>query len=94
MEYGGHRYGLSREAIESVAREGLACCVHMELEVEYCFHGRYRSVGNQLEQTLLLLCTCKKYTNHEDNKIKKKSFGANTFHDIYEINHSSLIIYK
>lgn len=26
-------YGLSRDAIEDVAREGLACCVHMELEV-------------------------------------------------------------
>lgn len=35
MQYGGHWYGLSREAIEGVAREGLACCVHMELEVEY-----------------------------------------------------------
>lgn len=33
MQYGGHRYGLSRDAIEDVAREGLACCVHMELEV-------------------------------------------------------------
>ncbi|XP_053506483.1 leucine-rich repeat and guanylate kinase domain-containing protein isoform X2 [Ictalurus furcatus] len=31
-QYGGHWYGLSREAIESMAREGLACCVHMELE--------------------------------------------------------------
>ncbi|XP_062851461.1 leucine-rich repeat and guanylate kinase domain-containing protein isoform X2 [Trichomycterus rosablanca] len=32
MQYGDHWYGLSREAIERVAREGLACCVHMELE--------------------------------------------------------------
>ncbi|KAM6984914.1 leucine-rich repeat and guanylate kinase domain-containing protein [Aplochiton taeniatus] len=32
MHYGGHRYGLSRSSIEEVAREGLACCVHMELE--------------------------------------------------------------
>ncbi|XP_054608724.1 leucine-rich repeat and guanylate kinase domain-containing protein isoform X2 [Dunckerocampus dactyliophorus] len=32
VQYGGHRYGLSRDAIEDVAREGLACCVHMELE--------------------------------------------------------------
>lgn len=31
--YGGHRYGLTRDAIEAVATEGLACCVHMELEV-------------------------------------------------------------
>ncbi|RVE56713.1 hypothetical protein OJAV_G00224130 [Oryzias javanicus] len=32
MEYRGHRFGLSRETIEGAAREGLACCVHMELE--------------------------------------------------------------
>ncbi|KAJ8394299.1 hypothetical protein AAFF_G00047060 [Aldrovandia affinis] len=32
IQYAGHWYGLSREAIEGVAREGLACCVHMELE--------------------------------------------------------------
>lgn len=41
MQYGGHWYGLSRESIEHVAREGLACCVHMELEVwhqENMFH--------------------------------------------------------
>lgn len=35
MQYGGHWYGLSRETIERVAREGFACCVHMELEVQY-----------------------------------------------------------
>ncbi|XP_061617514.1 leucine-rich repeat and guanylate kinase domain-containing protein [Phyllopteryx taeniolatus] len=32
VQYGGHKYGLSRDAIEDVAREGLACCVQMELE--------------------------------------------------------------
>ncbi|KAG8440071.1 hypothetical protein GDO86_006024 [Hymenochirus boettgeri] len=32
MKYSGHYYGLSREAVESVAREGLACCTHMEIE--------------------------------------------------------------
>ncbi|KAM4615652.1 LOW QUALITY PROTEIN: leucine-rich repeat and guanylate kinase domain-containing protein [Polymixia lowei] len=32
VQYGGHRYGLSRDVVEDVAREGLACCVHMELE--------------------------------------------------------------
>ncbi|KAM4678023.1 leucine-rich repeat and guanylate kinase domain-containing protein [Discoglossus pictus] len=32
MNYSGHYYGLSREAVESVAREGLACCTHMEIE--------------------------------------------------------------
>lgn len=35
-------YGLSRDAIEDVAREGLACCVHMELEVRV--EGRERVV--------------------------------------------------
>lgn len=33
VQYGGHRYGLTRDAVEDVARDGLACCVHMELEV-------------------------------------------------------------
>uniref|UniRef100_A0AAV2IVF1 Guanylate kinase-like domain-containing protein n=1 Tax=Knipowitschia caucasica TaxID=637954 RepID=A0AAV2IVF1_KNICA len=32
VTYAGHRYGLTRDAVEEVAREGLACCVHMELE--------------------------------------------------------------
>uniref|UniRef100_A0A672ZXZ2 Leucine-rich repeats and guanylate kinase domain containing n=1 Tax=Sphaeramia orbicularis TaxID=375764 RepID=A0A672ZXZ2_9TELE len=32
VQYGGHSYGLTRDAIEDVAKEGLACCVHMELE--------------------------------------------------------------
>ncbi|XP_061663318.1 leucine-rich repeat and guanylate kinase domain-containing protein isoform X2 [Syngnathoides biaculeatus] len=32
VQHGGHKYGLSRDAIEDVAREGLACCVQMELE--------------------------------------------------------------
>ncbi|XP_074554448.1 leucine-rich repeat and guanylate kinase domain-containing protein isoform X2 [Halichoeres trimaculatus] len=46
MLYGGHRYGLTRDAVEDVAREGLACCVHMELEGVFsmkqsCFEPRY-----------------------------------------------------
>lgn len=35
---GGYLYGITREAIESVARKGLACALHMEFEV--------RIVGN------------------------------------------------
>ena len=31
--YHGNLYGLTIESIESVARDGLACVVHMELEV-------------------------------------------------------------
>ncbi|XP_056603422.1 leucine-rich repeat and guanylate kinase domain-containing protein isoform X1 [Triplophysa dalaica] len=41
MRYGGHWYGLSRESIEQVAREGLACCVHMELEGVYSLKNSY-----------------------------------------------------
>ncbi|KAF4114678.1 leucine-rich repeat and guanylate kinase domain-containing protein [Onychostoma macrolepis] len=41
MQYGGHWYGLSRETIERVAREGLACCVHMELEGVYSLKNSY-----------------------------------------------------
>jgi guanylate kinase len=36
-QYNGQWYGLQMESIESVAREGLACVVHMELEVCYRF---------------------------------------------------------
>ncbi|XP_029472694.1 leucine-rich repeat and guanylate kinase domain-containing protein isoform X2 [Rhinatrema bivittatum] len=32
MKYSNHYYALSRDTIESVAREGLACCTHMEIE--------------------------------------------------------------
>uniref|UniRef100_UPI0037E8C090 leucine-rich repeat and guanylate kinase domain-containing protein n=1 Tax=Semicossyphus pulcher TaxID=241346 RepID=UPI0037E8C090 len=41
MQYGGHRYGLTRDAIEDVAREGLACCVHMELEGVFSLKNSY-----------------------------------------------------
>ncbi|KAK3544761.1 hypothetical protein QTP86_026784, partial [Hemibagrus guttatus] len=41
MQYGGNWYGLSRESIESVAREGLACCVHMELEGVFSLKASY-----------------------------------------------------
>eukprot|EP00062_Callorhinchus_milii_P006640 gi/632947404/ref/XP_007889028.1/ PREDICTED: leucine-rich repeat and guanylate kinase domain-containing protein [Callorhinchus milii] len=32
IKYNGHYYGLSRDALEAVAREGLGCCIQMELE--------------------------------------------------------------
>ena len=32
-QYHGHWYGLQMQSIEDIAREGLACVVHMELEV-------------------------------------------------------------
>ncbi|XP_071280298.1 leucine-rich repeat and guanylate kinase domain-containing protein isoform X2 [Agelaius tricolor] len=31
-KYSGHRYGLARSTLESIAREGQATCVHMEIE--------------------------------------------------------------
>ncbi|NXS36719.1 LRGUK protein, partial [Pomatostomus ruficeps] len=31
-KYSGHRYGLARDTVESSAREGLATCVHLEIE--------------------------------------------------------------
>lgn len=31
--YNDHNYGLSRDTIEGIARDGLASCVHMEIEV-------------------------------------------------------------
>ncbi|XP_029318008.1 leucine-rich repeat and guanylate kinase domain-containing protein isoform X2 [Cottoperca gobio] len=59
-QYGGHSYGLRRDAIEDVAREGLACCVHMELEGVFClknscFEPRY---------ILLIPTEVEKYTAH------------------------------
>ncbi|XP_025901937.1 centrosomal protein of 72 kDa [Nothoprocta perdicaria] len=32
FKYSGHYYGLGRDTIESIAREGLATCVHLEIE--------------------------------------------------------------
>ncbi|NXP23885.1 LRGUK protein, partial [Scytalopus superciliaris] len=31
-KYSGHQYGLGRDTVESIAREGLATCVHLEME--------------------------------------------------------------
>ncbi|NWJ06189.1 LRGUK protein, partial [Crypturellus undulatus] len=31
-KYSGHYYGLGRDTVESIAREGLATCVHLEIE--------------------------------------------------------------
>ncbi|XP_076153624.1 leucine-rich repeat and guanylate kinase domain-containing protein [Alosa pseudoharengus] len=53
MQYGGHWYGLSLEAIESVAREGLACVVHMELEGVYSLKNSYFE-----PRYILLIPTC------------------------------------
>ncbi|TST22568.1 Leucine-rich repeat and guanylate kinase domain-containing protein [Bagarius yarrelli] len=41
MQYGGNWYGLSRQAIDGLAREGLACCVHMELEGVFGLKASY-----------------------------------------------------
>ncbi|XP_032543207.1 leucine-rich repeat and guanylate kinase domain-containing protein-like [Chiroxiphia lanceolata] len=31
-KYSGHHYGLGRDTLESIAREGLGTCVHLEIE--------------------------------------------------------------
>ncbi|XP_058537242.1 leucine-rich repeat and guanylate kinase domain-containing protein [Ochotona princeps] len=32
FKYGSHNYGLSRDTVEGIARDGLASCVHLEIE--------------------------------------------------------------
>ncbi|XP_052028422.1 leucine-rich repeat and guanylate kinase domain-containing protein isoform X2 [Apodemus sylvaticus] len=32
FNYGNHNYGLNRDTVEAIARDGLASCIHMELE--------------------------------------------------------------
>lgn len=33
FHYSNHHYGLSRDTVEGIARDGLASCIHMEIEV-------------------------------------------------------------
>lgn len=33
FKYGNHNYGLSRDTVEGIARDGLASCIHLEIEV-------------------------------------------------------------
>ncbi|XP_029902290.1 leucine-rich repeat and guanylate kinase domain-containing protein [Myripristis murdjan] len=60
MQYGGHRFGLSRDAIEDVAREGLACCVHMELEGVLSLKNSYF----EPRYILLIPTQVEQYTRH------------------------------
>ncbi|XP_045928521.1 leucine-rich repeat and guanylate kinase domain-containing protein isoform X3 [Micropterus dolomieu] len=60
MQYGGHRYGLTRDAIEDVAREGLACCVHMELEGVFSLKNSYF----EPRYILLIPTQVEKYIGH------------------------------
>ncbi|XP_042367530.1 leucine-rich repeat and guanylate kinase domain-containing protein isoform X2 [Plectropomus leopardus] len=68
MQYRGHRYGLTRDALEDVAREGLACCVHMELEGVFSlknshFEPRYiLLIPTQMEKFMGHLKNCGLYT--------------------------------
>nr|XP_054350560.1 leucine-rich repeat and guanylate kinase domain-containing protein isoform X2 [Pongo pygmaeus] len=32
FSYGNHKYGLNRDTVEGIARDGLASCIHMEIE--------------------------------------------------------------
>uniref|UniRef100_A0A672GYQ3 Leucine-rich repeats and guanylate kinase domain containing n=1 Tax=Salarias fasciatus TaxID=181472 RepID=A0A672GYQ3_SALFA len=60
MSYGGHSYGLSREAIEQVAQEGLASCVHMELEGVFSLKNTYF----EPRYILLIPTQLEKYRDH------------------------------
>ncbi|XP_034719341.1 leucine-rich repeat and guanylate kinase domain-containing protein isoform X4 [Etheostoma cragini] len=60
MQYGGHSYGLTRDAIEDVAREGLACCVHMELEGVFSLKNTYF----EPRYILLIPIQVEKYMDH------------------------------
>uniref|UniRef100_A0A3B4AH53 Guanylate kinase-like domain-containing protein n=1 Tax=Periophthalmus magnuspinnatus TaxID=409849 RepID=A0A3B4AH53_9GOBI len=64
VEYAGRRYGLSRDAVEEVAREGLACCVHMELE------GVLSLKNSHFEPRYILLIPTQveKYVEHLKNR--------------------------
>ncbi|KAI5618023.1 leucine-rich repeat and guanylate kinase domain-containing protein isoform X2 [Silurus asotus] len=74
MQYDGNWYGLSREAIERVAREGLACCVHMELEGVFSlktshFEPRYiLLIPTNTESYVSHMKTRGFYTNDQINK--------------------------
>ncbi|XP_014816485.1 PREDICTED: leucine-rich repeat and guanylate kinase domain-containing protein [Calidris pugnax] len=40
-KYSGYHYGLGRDTIESIAREGLATCVHLEIEGAHSLKNTY-----------------------------------------------------
>ncbi|XP_024861402.1 leucine-rich repeat and guanylate kinase domain-containing protein isoform X2 [Kryptolebias marmoratus] len=60
VQYGGHQFGLTRDAIEAVAKEGLACCVHVELEGVFSLKKSYF----EPQYILLLPTQLEKYINH------------------------------
>ncbi|KAM4569432.1 leucine-rich repeat and guanylate kinase domain-containing protein isoform 2-T3 [Odontesthes bonariensis] len=68
MHYGGHQFGLTREVIEDLAREGLACCLHTELEGVFGFKKSYF----EPRCILLIPAQVEKYIGH------LKSRGLNT----------------
>ncbi|GAB1290660.1 Leucine-rich repeat and guanylate kinase domain-containing protein [Apodemus speciosus] len=37
FNYGNHNYGLNRDTVEGIARDGLASCIHMELETGFLY---------------------------------------------------------
>ncbi|XP_006780779.1 leucine-rich repeat and guanylate kinase domain-containing protein isoform X3 [Neolamprologus brichardi] len=60
IQYGGHSYGLTRDAVEDAAREGLACCVHMELEGVFSLKKTYF----EPRYILLIPTQAEKYIGH------------------------------
>ncbi|XP_065807663.1 leucine-rich repeat and guanylate kinase domain-containing protein isoform X1 [Labrus bergylta] len=85
MQHGGHRYGLTRDAVEDVAREGLACCVHMELEGVFslkksCFEPRYiLLIPTKVEKYMDQLKSRDLYTQAQiDTAVSRIELYANT----------------
>ncbi|KAM9334647.1 leucine-rich repeat and guanylate kinase domain-containing protein [Symphorus nematophorus] len=85
MQYGGHRYGMTRDAIEDVAREGLACCVHMELEGVFSLKNSYFEpryillIPTQVEKYMELLKSRDIYTPAQiDRAVSRIELYANT----------------
>ncbi|ETE57128.1 Leucine-rich repeat and guanylate kinase domain-containing protein, partial [Ophiophagus hannah] len=75
FKYNGFYYGLSREIIETIAREGLATCVHLEIEahklptakLSLCLSKGVRSLKNSYFEPryiLLIPVNKEKYGGH------------------------------
>ncbi|XP_012705984.2 leucine-rich repeat and guanylate kinase domain-containing protein isoform X1 [Fundulus heteroclitus] len=84
-QHGGHLFGLTRDAIEDVAEEGLVCCVHMELEGVFslkksCFEPRYiLLMPTRVEKFVSHLKRLKLYTPAQiDHAVQRVALYSNT----------------
>ncbi|XP_061571216.1 leucine-rich repeat and guanylate kinase domain-containing protein-like [Cololabis saira] len=64
MQYEGHQFGLSRDSVEGLARDGLACCTHMELEGVLSLKKTYF----EPQYILLLPTRVETYKHHLENR--------------------------